>query len=100
MIWLLARMLYVIVLLVGVHVIPFVPQHEGVAGALHPAPAVRLVLVALTVVLLHIDRRRAHETLLQSNFGVSPLWFAATSLLAAGGADIVVHALLRAIVAP
>lgn len=68
----------------GVPVFELLPPGEGISAALHPTALSRFLLVALTAVLVWLDRRRAHEHLLQANFGVSPLWFWTASLLSAG----------------
>lgn len=91
-IWLLVRSAYVLLLLVGMGTSGVVG--EGVSAALQPSGLSRILLVALTAVLVWLDRRRAHEHLLPANFGVSPLWFWSASLLAAAVLDLGTHAIL------
>lgn len=91
-VWLLARLAYVVVLVVAVYFFGL-PSDEGISAALHPTPLSRGVLVAVTAVLVWLDRRRSHEHLLQANFGVSPLWSATASIVAAGVMDVGVHSL-------
>ena len=95
LVWLLTRVTYALVLIIGVLFFPLLSLEEGIQSALHPPWLLRLMLVVLTAGLVQLDRRRAHEHLLQANFGVPAVWFSATSLVAAGLADLTVQALLR-----
>lgn len=92
-VWFLARIMYVLVLMVGVF-LGIMSIEEGMQSALHPVWPTRLLLVVLTAVLIHLDRNFAHEQLLQFNFGVPAIWFSATSLGAAGMSDVIVQALI------
>jgi hypothetical protein len=93
--WVLVRVAYVIVLLVGSEVIGFVGGGDALNFARWPAPPTRVLLIVMAAILVHIDRVRAHEQLLSVNFGISSRWFVATSLLAAAIADSVLQLLLR-----
>ena len=95
LVWFMTRATYALVLIFGVLFFRFLSLEEGIQSALHPPGLLRLLLVGLTAVLVHLDRRRTHEHLLQANFGVPAVWFSATSLVAAGLADLTVQALLR-----
>jgi fumarate reductase subunit D len=93
-VWLLARVTYVVVLMVGVLFFGILPVEDGISAAFHPASLSRVTMVALTAVLVWLHRHRAHEHLLQANFGVSSAWFWAASLFAAGILDAAAQALL------
>jgi hypothetical protein len=95
--WLLVRAGYVIVLMVGAQFLGLLPLEEAIQAALHPVWPSRLLLVVLTAVLVHLDRKLAHEHLLQANLGVPAVWFSATSLVAAGLSDLTVQALMHSI---
>jgi hypothetical protein len=95
--WLLVRVTYVVALLVGVEFFGLLSREEGVHSALYPVWHVRLLLLALTAIVVHLDRKRAHEHLLQANLGVPAVWFPATSLVAAGLSDLAVQTLMSTI---
>lgn len=97
LVWLLARGSYALVLIFGAEVFGLMSSDESTQAALHPVWPSRLLLMVLTAVLVHLDRRLAHENLLQADFGVATVWFTATSLVAAGLSDLIVQALLLAI---
>jgi FtsH-binding integral membrane protein len=88
--WLLARAAMAGVLFLGV-----LPSADALQSALHPTLTARILLVGFTALLVHLDRKLAHEHLLQANFGIPAASFVATSLLAAGLADLTVQALLH-----
>jgi hypothetical protein len=94
LVWLLARVAYVLVIMVGADAFGFVAAEQAMAAAMNPVWPSRLLLVAITVVLVHIDRMRAHEPLLQANLGGPGTWFLATSFLAAGMTDLAVQQLM------
>ena len=96
-VWLLVRVAYVLVLLVAVEFLGFLSSEQGLAAALAPVWPSRALLVMLTGFLVWLQRRSAHEHLLQADFGVRPAWFTAASLLAATAADVAVQALLRSL---
>jgi hypothetical protein len=97
LVWLAARVSYALVLVIGAQVFGLMSSDESTQAALHPVWPSRLLLMVLTAVLVHLDRRLAHEHLLQANFGVPTLWFPATSLVAAAVSDLTIQALLLAI---
>ena len=93
LIWLLVRIVYALVLIVGAALFGVFSVDQAMQSALLPIPASRLLLVVVTAVLVQVDRTRAHEGLLQANFGVSAWWFTATSVFAAGLTDFAVQSL-------
>lgn len=93
-IWLLARIMYAFVFFVGAQIFSRIPTSEVVHTILHPVLPVRILLVVIAVGLVQLDRRFAHERLLQANFGVSEMWFIATSLVGATVSDVVMQTLL------
>lgn len=95
--WLLARVAYVLVLLVGVLFFELLSVGEGIEAALHPVWPSRVLLVALSSFLVWLHRRTGHEHLLQADFGVASVWFGTASLLSAGAADLTVQALVRSL---
>jgi hypothetical protein len=97
LLWVSTRVAYALVVIVGAEIVGLMSPEEALRSALHPVWSSRLLLVALTAGLVHLDRKLAHERLLQANFGVSTAWFVATSLVAAGLSDIGVQALMRII---
>ena len=97
LVWLAARVSYALVLILGAQVFGLMSPGESTQAALHPVWPSRLLLMVLTAVLVHLDRRLAHEHLLQANLGVPTLWFTATSLVAAALSDLTMQALLLAI---
>jgi len=94
LVWLLARVTYMLVLVMGVETFGLMSPEEGIQSALHPVWLSRLLLVVLTAVLVHLDRGLVHEHLLQANFGVPAVWFPVASLVAAGLSDLTVQALV------
>jgi hypothetical protein len=84
----------VLVLIVGATISGMLSLEQAMRYALHPMWPTRLLLVVLTAALVHLDRKWAHEHLLQANFGVPAFWFSATSLVVAGLADVIVQTLL------
>ena len=97
LVWLLSRVIYAVVIIFGAEEFGLMSQEEGIQSALHPAWSSRLLLISLTAALVHLDRKLAHEHLLQANFGVSAVWFLVTSLVAASVSDLGVQLLMRAI---
>ena len=97
LVWLLVRVAYVLVLLVAVEFLGFLSSEQGIDAALEPVWLSRALLVILAGFLVWLQRRSAHEHLLQANFGVRPAWFTAASLLAAAAADVAVQALVRSL---
>ena len=93
-IWLLARVVFAVVFLLGVMLFGGMPSDEAWQLTLHPVWPARVLLVLVTSFLVQLDRRFAHENLLQANFGVAPGWFVGTSLLSAGAADVAVQSIL------
>ena len=94
-VWLLVRIAYVLVLLTSVELLDFLSHDDGIAAALEPVWTSRALLVIVTAFLVWLQRRNAHEHLLQANFGVRPAWFTSASLLAATAADVAVQAIVR-----
>lgn len=94
-VWVLVRITYVVVLLVGVLFFGFLSLEEGIDAALHPVWPSRALLVVLTSFLVWRQRTLDHEHLLQGNLGVRSAWFSAASLFAAGAADLAGQALVR-----
>lgn len=97
MMWLLGRAAYTIAVLSGAETFELFPGAQGLEAALQPAGISRAVVVLVASFLVWLQRRIGHEHLLQANFGVASAWFVATSLAAAGTADIVVQAILSAV---
>lgn len=95
--WLLIRVMYALVLIFGAQQVGLVSADDARQFAIHPMWPARLLLVGLTAFMVHVDRARAHEHLLQANFGVGAAWFAAVSLVAASVSDLVVQTLLLTI---
>ncbi|HVH12160.1 MAG TPA: hypothetical protein VM759_03860 [Longimicrobium sp.] len=94
-IWLLVRVAYVGVLMAAMFV-GLLPEAEGTVLVLHPTWMTRGLLVALTSILVWLDRSRSSELLLPANLGAWPGWFWTASLLTALVLDITVQALLLA----
>jgi hypothetical protein len=92
--WLLVRAAYVVVLMTGSQTGLFTAA-DATEFALRPVVAARLLLVFIAAALVHIDRQRAHELLLQANFGVSTRWFTMAAMGGAGIADLTAQTILR-----
>jgi hypothetical protein len=88
------RVAYVLVLLVGVEFFGFLSTEASIEAALRPVWPSRVLVVALTSFLVWLQRKNAHEHLLQANFGVPSAWFSAASLVTAAAADLTVQALI------
>jgi hypothetical protein len=97
LIWLLARVMYALIMVIGVLIGGLLSLEAAIQFALHPLWPSRILLVLIAAVLVHLDRAFAHEHLLQANFGVSVGWFWATSFVTATLADLVVQTLLNTI---
>ena len=93
-VWLLVRVAYVFVLMAGSATIGLFTSAEVTEFALHPTIPSRLLLLIITALLLHVDRRRAHEYILQSTLATSARWFTATSLAGAAIVDLLTQAVL------
>lgn len=85
LVWVLARLLFFFILWLA----------GGISVALHPTLMTRLLLVAVTALLVWWDRRRAHELLLPANLGVWPGWFWAASLFTASMLDLILQTLVE-----
>jgi hypothetical protein len=93
----LVRIVYALALISGSQFEGLFSPTEAVEYALRPVWAAHVLFVVIAAVLVHIDRVRAHELLLQMNFGVSRRWFTMASLMGAAIADLTVQTLLLAL---
>ncbi len=94
--WVLVRIAYSVVTVVGAALLGILTYDEIVGLVLHPNWATRASLVATAAVMVWWDRRRSHELLLHANLGAWPGWFWAASLLAAAVLDVAVQTLIAA----
>lgn len=94
--WILVRIAYAFVLMAAV-MFGLLSFADGLAGALHPLWATRVVLVALAAFGVWFDRSRSHELLLPANLGAWPGWFWTASLLTGLVLDVGIQTLLGAL---
>jgi sterol desaturase/sphingolipid hydroxylase (fatty acid hydroxylase superfamily) len=95
LLWLLVRITYVVVLMVGVMLFGLLPLPEGISAALQPPLSARITFIATTAILVWWERRRAHEVLLPANLGASPGWFWTASLVTVSVLDMAIQAILQ-----
>ncbi len=63
------------------------------ADALYPPLPTEVGLLAITVFLVWLDRKRSRETILQANMGVSQLRLSTVSLLTATALELMLQAI-------
>jgi hypothetical protein len=62
--------------------------------SLPPVPMVGVVVVALTAVVMQLDRRIFREALFHANLGISPVWPWAIGLGVAGPLEVLARLLI------
>jgi hypothetical protein len=94
MAWLLVRVTYGVVLIVGALFFGAPPVSGGIEAAVNPVLAARAAIIAVATSLVWIRGWLAREHLLHANLAASVLWIVVASLLSAGLLELAAGALL------